>query len=223
MRFAESTVVATAILAGFFILGGCSSKPASTSPPVTSGPSQEGKQYLLTGEPQDARDVIAMRSSVKDGQDVVVVGRIGGSDEPFVEDVAAFTIVDRSLQACSDVPGDNCPTPWDYCCRTDALPEASVLVKVVDESGSLIPVGARELLGLGYLQTVVVQGTARRDEAGNVTVLASALHVRDDGGKGYAPALGGHDDGDGHDHNHAGDDHHHNHDEPHNVDHDHSN
>jgi hypothetical protein len=30
------------------------------------------------------------------------------------------------------------------------------------------------------LQTVVVQGKVKRDKAGNVTVLASKLHVRND-------------------------------------------
>ena len=37
---------------------------------------------------------------------------------------------------------------------------------------------ARKLLGVKELQTVVVRGRAKRDEAGNVIVLADGLHVR---------------------------------------------
>jgi hypothetical protein len=53
-----------------------------------------------------------------------------------------------------------------------------LLVKLVDDRGSIVPGGARELLGIKELQTVVVRGTAARDEAGNATLLAEAVHVR---------------------------------------------
>jgi hypothetical protein len=106
------------------------------------------------------------------------VGRIGGSENPWIEGRAAFSIVDNSLKACSDIPGDNCPRPWDYCCQTDQLPTATALVKLVDESGELVKTDARKLLQLKELATVVVQGKAQRDEAGNLTVLADGIYVR---------------------------------------------
>ena len=68
--------------------------------------------------------------------------------------------------------------PWDYCCETDRLPEATALVKVIDESGELVAVDTRELLGVKELQTVIVQGKAQRDEAGNLTILATGMYVR---------------------------------------------
>jgi hypothetical protein len=39
-------------------------------------------------------------------------------------------------------------------------------------------VDARELLGVKELQTVVVKGKAKRDEQGNLTVLASGVYPR---------------------------------------------
>ncbi len=42
-------------------------------------------------------------------------GRIGGSEKPFVDGLAAFTIVDLKVPYCADDEG--CPTPWDYCCN----------------------------------------------------------------------------------------------------------
>ena len=50
--------------------------------------------------------------------------------------------------------------------------------KFVDEQGQTVAVDARELLGLKESQMVVVQGKAKRDEQGNLTVLAEGLYVR---------------------------------------------
>jgi hypothetical protein len=121
--------------------------------------------------------VIKVREESADADEVVIVGRIGG-ESPWIEDRAAFSIVDSSLRACSDIPGDACETPWDYCCETDKLPRATALVKVVDADGNLVKAGARELLNVNELSTVVVQGTAQRDDQGNLTVLARGVFVR---------------------------------------------
>ena len=149
-----------------------------TSQPVPAAASPNGTQYLLAEQPQDAKDVIAVRENAPDEEPVVVVGRIGGSQNPWVEGMAAFSIVDLSLKACSDIEGDKCKKPWDYCCQIDLLPKAPVLVKVVDDSGNIVSTDSRELLAVKELDTVVVNGTAKRDDAGNLTVLASKIYVK---------------------------------------------
>ncbi|MHB8903285.1 MAG: hypothetical protein ACYC6Y_31370 [Thermoguttaceae bacterium] len=128
----------------FALLTGCSQRQAAEPAPATASPA--GSQYLLTEEPQAASEVIAARENAKDDEPVVVVGRIGGSQSPWVEGMAAFSIVDRSLKACSDTEGDECPTPWDYCCQTDLLPKATVLVKVVDDTGKVVDTDSQRLL-----------------------------------------------------------------------------
>jgi hypothetical protein len=134
---------------------------------------------LLKKEPKGAVDVLALRKDAKDKQEVVVVGRIGGRVNPWVKGTAVFPIVDRTLKPCNEIPGDACKTPWDYCCETD-VPKATVLVMFVDEKGKVIKKDPRKLFDVKELSTVVVQGTAKRDKAGNVTVLASKIHIRDD-------------------------------------------
>ena len=89
---------------------------------------------------------------------------------------AAFSIVDRSLKPCNEIEGDTCKTPWDYCCEAD-LAKATVLVMFVDDKGKLVKQDARELLGVKELDTVFVHGKAKRDKAGNITLLASKLYV----------------------------------------------
>lgn len=52
------------------------------------------------------------------------------------------------------------------------------LVKVVDENGSLVEVDAKGLLEVKELSTVIIKGRAQRDDAGNLTVLASGVYVK---------------------------------------------
>ncbi len=166
----------------FALLVGCSQETASHSltPQMssTSDPTANGSKFILTAEPDGAADVIEVREHAGDGDDVVIVGRIGGSTNPWIDGRAAFSIVDGSLKACSDIEGDNCPLPWDYCCETPKLPNATALVKIVDDDGELVKADAKSLLGVKELSTVVVKGKAKRDEAGNLTVLATALFVK---------------------------------------------
>ncbi|MGI9430409.1 MAG: hypothetical protein ACR2NM_17235, partial [Bythopirellula sp.] len=137
----------------------------------------DGSKFLLSTEPEGARDVIAVREAAADGDDVLVVGRIGGGENPWVEGRAAFSLVDNSLKACSDIPGDMCKKPWDYCCETDKLPASTALIKVVGEDGDLVRTDARKLLNVKELSTVVVKGKAQRDDTGNLVVLATGVYV----------------------------------------------
>jgi hypothetical protein len=60
------------------------------------------------------------------------------------------------------------------------VPKATLLVMFVDDKGRIIKQDPREMFGVKELSTVVIQGKAKRDKAGNVTVLASKIHIRDD-------------------------------------------
>jgi hypothetical protein len=135
-------------------------------------------KYILKEEPKESVGVLQAREKAKDKDDVVVIGRIGGRINPWVKGAAAFSIVDTSLKACNERPGDTCPTPWDFCCEVD-LGKSTVLVTLLDEkTGQTLKQDAREALKLKELQTVVVQGKARRDSKGNISIAASHLFVR---------------------------------------------
>jgi hypothetical protein len=146
---------------------------------TTGQPSAEAAKYLMATEPAEPKSVIETKKNAKDGDEVTIVGRIGGGGKssPFVEGLASFNVVDASLKSCNERPGDTCDTPWDYCCETD-LPAATVYVKVVDDKGAPVAMDSKKDLALKELQTVVVRGKAKRDEAGNLTILAPAVFVR---------------------------------------------
>src|SRR5262249_26287965 len=139
--------------------------------------SADGAKYLLAAEPGDAVGVREARQKTKDGDDVVIVGRIGGRKDPWGSGQASFSIIDTSFVPCSEKEGDDCDTPWDYCCDDpNELHAAMANVKVVDAGGGVVQTPARELLGVKELQTVVVRGKVKRDDKGNLTVLAAGLY-----------------------------------------------
>lgn len=163
---------------GLLLLGivGCEGTGTNTAggSPDTMGATSSN--YLVTTEPEGVMPVGEARQSVVDQQDVTLVGNIGGSTEPFVEGIAAFTIVDPKVPYCA--PDEGCSTPWDYCCTQDQVKDNIATIKFVDDSGRPVTEDAKSLLGVKELSTVVVTGKAQRDEQGNLTVAARQIFVR---------------------------------------------
>lgn len=136
----------------------------------------EGKKFLLDKEPAGVKGVIEIRKEAKDGDEVVLVGRVGGSAKPFTEGRASFLVVDYSLK-----PTAECDSPWDFCeLPNKEVAAARVNVKFVDGDGKTIQTGARELFGIKELSTVVVKGKVSRDDKDNVNVVATSIFIRGD-------------------------------------------
>jgi len=150
-------------------LAGCGQSAAT---PKAAGVSTA---YHLDKEPADAVEVLDARDQAKDGEPIVVVGRLGGGLKPWIDGRAAFLLVDtRILPSCNE--GDKCEEGCPDC--TKEMLAASTMVKFLDEDGKVIPVDARDLLGVKEQETVVVSGVANRDKAGNVTIAARKVYVR---------------------------------------------
>jgi hypothetical protein len=153
------------------LVAGCSESQNPTAP--RGAATAPDPAFLLPEKPADVRGVAQARNDSQSDEEIAVEGRIGGSTNPFVEGLAAFTLIDTKLQWCADDEG--CPTPWDYCCsdKTGQL----ALVQVVGPDAQTVSIDARELLGVKELSKVVVRGRAQRDDQGNLTVLADKVHV----------------------------------------------
>lgn len=173
MQIPYRITVAALAIAAAAVVAGCGS---SSAPQEASAPSAEGAVYRLAAEPAGAQGVEEARTDVKDDEEVTLVGRIGGEPNPWVAGQAAFMVMDSALKPCGTDEG--CPTPWDCCCDPNLSPETKAMVKIVDGNGKTVTLDARQALGLKELQTVVVRGRAKRDEAGNLTVLADGVFVR---------------------------------------------
>lgn len=118
MKFAKS-MLCLFLVSALATFAGCAKEGSSPESPnqsnSTSASLIDGSKFVLTAEPQGANDVIKVREVAKDGDEVVIQGRIGGSENPWVEGRAAFSIVDPSLKSCAECGSHDCPKPWDYC------------------------------------------------------------------------------------------------------------
>lgn len=120
----------------------------------------------------DAKPVGQVRKDAKDGADVVVEGKL----KDFVKGFAAFTLVDLAMESCDQKEGDNCPTPWDYCCEDSTkLAQNTVTVEVVGEDGKPLRAPLQGVHGLDHLSVLQVRGKLHRDEAGNVRLSARQI------------------------------------------------
>ena len=164
------TRIATAI--ALAAAAACGGHDASQAAPQSS---DLPERFYLAQAPSGAVDVGAAHASAKDGEQVTVRGSVGGSEFPFVEGVAAFTIVDPALKSCEN-DGMDCPTPWDYCCVDPAALVKGTAMVEVTEGGQLLKTSPRWFHGLDHLVTVVVQGTAKRDANGNLSIAATGIH-----------------------------------------------
>ena len=175
MKYVISSVALLAFAAG---LSGCGDSSTPDAAVSATTASINGDQFLLADEPDGAIGVIEARDTAEDGQPIVIVGRIGGAANPWIEGRAAFTLLDASMALVADgaesEEGEIC---LDDCCAEERG-KCTTLVKVVDADGKLVAADSRKLLGVTEADTVVVQGTASKDESGNFTVLAQGVFVR---------------------------------------------
>jgi len=160
------------------VVSGCQPQGQSNS----NGPSParkqeaaaEGKKYLLAEEPKYPKDVAPTRKEAKDGDEVAVVGKVGGDSQPFTKGRASFLLADANLPV-----EEGCDCPWDFCEVPAERRRASVVtVKFVNDQGRTLSTEAREMFAIKELSTVVVKGKVSRDDKGNVTILATGLFVR---------------------------------------------
>lgn len=158
------------VLVATLVVGCTQSNDANTQTGDAAGPDAA---YLLASMPADVQGVEEARNQSQNDEEVAVEGRIGGVEKPFVDGIAAFTLIDTKLHWCADDEG--CPTPWDYCCSDKTGKLATV--KVIGTDGQPVSKDARSLLGVKELSKVVVCGKAQRDDEGNLTVLAEKVHV----------------------------------------------
>ncbi len=134
--------------------------------------------FLLDGAPEAAPDVVDAKKGLKKGDTVTLKGRIGGSKKPFVNERAVFTVVGRGLRPCNEIPGDNCPEPWDYCCDPrEEIIRHSATVQVADAKGMPLRTDIKGRWGIKELSEVIVVGTVAEVRGNAMVVNAERMYV----------------------------------------------
>jgi hypothetical protein len=136
---------------------------------------------MVARGPAQGTGVTAAKGSAKQGDEIVIVGKIGGSETPFSADRAVFTIVDPALKSCADGGDpDHCATPWDYCCEDrKALKSGMATIEIAGANGKPLAGSVKGVSGLDPLAIVAVTGTVtERNDAGMLVVRARKIEVR---------------------------------------------
>lgn len=163
------------------LTAGCGEQVSESQTPSSTDTASkiDVSQYVLDEEPEGAMGVISAREETKDKQPVVLVGRIGGRENPWIKGRSAFMMIDASMQLVApgtETTGNEVCT--DDCCA-GKLKACTTLVKIVDDQGRPLPVDTRELLDAKELDMIVVKGVVNRDdEEGTFVLLAESVYVR---------------------------------------------
>ncbi|HYE62065.1 MAG TPA: hypothetical protein VD997_08710 [Phycisphaerales bacterium] len=183
----KTAALMTATICSLLALSACEKKPATnqTTPPTKTSAAPAGApagalpgELFLTAAPADAKPVKQAKQSVKVGDTVAVVGRVGGSRKPFMEDRAVFTLMDPELPACSDNPDDGCKYPWDYCCeKKEDIAASAATIQVVDAAGIPLRVGLKGEHGLKELSRLTVVGKVTQLDGPTMVISATGIHI----------------------------------------------
>ena len=102
LRTQFKLIVTTALLC----LAPIACDQSAPTPPKTATNSALPKDLFVTQEPAGAAGVLKVRQSAKAGDRIAMIGRIGGSENPFVSNRAVFTMVDASMKSCLEMGDD---------------------------------------------------------------------------------------------------------------------
>ena len=120
----------------------------------------------------EIKSAVAAGKLEADGE-VVIRARINaGGMSPWTEGQAAFVVTDATgHDGAAEHDPHQCPF-----CRRD-IRDHLALVRFTDTDGRLIPVDARQLLGVADGELLVVRGTISESEEDELAIDATEIHV----------------------------------------------
>ena len=118
------------------------------------------------------------KEGTKQGDTVVIVGRIGGRPVPFVHGRAVFLLADETLLPCAE----GCATPWDFCCTPpNIIMEGLATVQVLGPDGRTLKTALQNVNGLRPMAAVVVEGRVAKRDMNVFVVNADRIYVKPPG------------------------------------------
>jgi len=173
------TVVSFTLAA--FLVAACGGE-GETPPSGPAGSSSAAKSspYALAADPGQGVPVLEAKAQAPKDE-AIVVGRV----RDFTEGLAGFTMIDAAVPYCGETEMEGCPTPWDYCCKSnEEISKHSILVEVRGPDGRAVRID--RLPELRNLDLVAVKGKLTKDATGDVILAATGWYRRE------RPNLGDH-------------------------------
>lgn len=165
-------MIAIVLGIGVAVTGGCSHSDGQAD--------AYRQRFLLKDEPAEAVGITEARDAGADTRDVVVIGQISaGEFEPWAEGQASFLLAEYVPENDHAATPGHDPANCPFCRRRAAKSNAATaLVQFHAADGSVVPIDARELLGVEKNQVVVVRGKAHVDKLGVLVVDAHGVYLR---------------------------------------------
>lgn len=140
----------------------------------------------IIGQPVSIRHMTLItdfRTTLDVGDTVRFEAKPMGSMTPFSATEASFIVGDElTVASCDLLSGDpRCATPWDtHQEEPDAIAAGTVVIRIVDSEGNVIPASVKGVKGLKELQRLRISGKIVAMEPGELTVVdADAIQFLD--------------------------------------------
>lgn len=167
------------LMTGLLTLVSCDEKRTVGQSTPVAAEAAVTKVFSATA-PVNPATIHEARKTAKPGDEIVLSGRVMGSQQPFVAGRAAFILGDPALlTACNERPGDECKTPWDNCCDTpEAKRGGTATVQVLGSDGRVAEGTLEGVGGLAKLSKVIVVGkVAPGSGPESLVINATVIHV----------------------------------------------
>jgi len=173
-------IIASIILA--VALSSCSKNETTTTTTPGEGGNDSGiaETVITKTAPEGAVSVVDARAQAKPGDAITVRGKVGGKINSISDAAAILVLADeKAITSCDDIHGDECPTPWDYCCEESSKIAASTAtIQLRDGDGKIVRSTLRGLSGLKELSHLVIAGTVDSTSTPEALIVnADKIHV----------------------------------------------
>lgn len=134
---------------------------------------------LVSSRPSDGLSIQEAKEAVADiPAEIVLNAQVTSGEYAYWESQSAAFAVSEVLEDDGHGGEGHDPSNCPFCKRRLAeLKDRRAMVKIVDESGEVIPMDARKLLGIEENQRIVLQGAAQVDKAGNLVMAAERVFI----------------------------------------------
>lgn len=168
-RLAIPALLAVAL----FTLTACSGEEQTQ----TGGASALPDALFLSEAPEGIATIADLKTSAKEGDEVVVRVVVGGTESPVVAGRASAAIIDAGIENPCLGEDDHCPIPWDYCCTPQENRTANLAtLQITDATGQVLKADLAPRIE--PLTTLLVKGTVgpRPDEQ-VLTINAQGIYI----------------------------------------------
>ena len=174
------------ILAVVLLITACGEKPAEKQETPKNKSAFDVNSIFTKEEIKGAMSIIEAKKTAKVGESIIIKGEIGGKKKVFGESIATFLICDPTkVTSCDKKEGDDCETPWDYCCHdSDEIAGAMATVKLTDENGKILKINAKGKGGLKELSNIIIKGKVAKGSVDGVLIItAESIYIEIETGK----------------------------------------